>query len=151
MKYLLIIVTLLSVTLAFTFTKTVDHESISEHDFSTTKVDEQAIDWKKINLAEAQKLSKKTGKPIYINISAAWCGYCKKMKKNVYSKNKVASEMNDNYIAIAIDGEKGEGIALVKKHKIKGYPTQLILDAEGNILKRNNGYMSESKLLEYIK
>ncbi len=149
MKYLLIIVTLLSVTLAFT--EAVDHESISEHDFSTTKVDEQAIDWKKINLAEAQKLSKKTGKPIYINISAAWCGYCKKMKKSVHSKNKVASEINDNYIAIAIDGEKGEGIALVKKHKIKGYPTQLILDAEGNILKRNNGYMSESKLLEYIK
>lgn len=138
----------LSVTLAFRFTEKTNTVSNTEQYITFEK--EKGIDWKNISLADAKKLSKETGKPIYMDISAVWCGYCKKMKKNVYRTSKVIAEMNRKYIALAIDGEKGEGVSLVKKHKIKGYPTQLIIDTTGNIIKRNDGYMTEKKLLAFI-
>ena len=111
----------------------------------------EKIEWKDLTLEEAKKLSAETGKPIFVDISAVWCGYCKKMKRNVYSEESVAKTLNEKYIAIAIDGERGEGVNLVKKHKVRGHPTQFVFDSKGDVLKRNDGYMGESKLLSFLK
>lgn len=50
----------------------------------------EKIEWKDLTLEEAKKLSAETGKPIFVDVSAVWCGYCKKMKRNVYSEESVA-------------------------------------------------------------
>jgi thioredoxin 1 len=65
-------------------------------------------------------------------------GIVKKMKKNVY----VARAMNADYVPLALDGEKSEGAKLVSKLGINGFPTLLILDAQGSVLKRNTGYLN---------
>lgn len=135
--------------LGFAINAQITNKAISSN--ATELSADDAIDWKKLSLQEAQALSKETGKPIFIDISAVWCGYCKKMKRNVYTQDAVVSKVNEEYIALAIDGEKGEGVELVKKHKVRGYPTQFILDAEGNILNRHDGYMNEGKLLSFLK
>ena len=112
--------------------------------------DHHAIEWKNISLEEAQALAKETGKPLYIDISTSWCGYCKKMKRNVYTQTQVIENLNKNFIPLAIDGEKGEGVTLVRKHKVRGYPTQIIISGQGEIIGRHDGYMSESKLLNFL-
>ena len=44
--------------------------------------------------------------------------------------------MNEAFVSTKFDAEKGEGIELAKKYAVKGYPTMLILDAEGKELGR---------------
>ena len=40
-----------------------------------------------VNLDEAYALSKKTGKPIMANFTGSdWCGWCKKLTADVFSK-----------------------------------------------------------------
>lgn len=45
------------------------------------------------------------------------------------------------FVPIKIDGEKGEGPELVKKHAIDGFPAILFLDSEGNVVHKILGYL----------
>ena len=113
---------------------------------------QSGINWNEASsLADAQAKTSDTRDKIFVDVSAVWCGYCKKMKKSVYTDDDVANAINEKYIPLALDGEKGEGVSFAAKHKIKGYPTQLILDADGNVLKKNVGYLNVNQLLNFLK
>jgi thioredoxin 1 len=123
--------------------------------FTTKTIDTTAansISWSSTaTLAEAKQSAREAGKPICVDLSAVWCGYCKKMKKNVYTDAAVAQAMNAGYIPLALDGEKSEGAELVSKLGVNGFPTLLILDAQGSVLKRNTGYLNTTQLLDFLK
>ena len=102
-------------------------------------------------LAEAKQSATEAGKPIFVDVSAVWCGYCKKMKKNVYTDTAVAQAMNAGFIPLALDGEKSDGAELVSTLGINGFPTLLILDAQGNVLKKNTGYLDAKQLIAFMK
>ena len=91
------------------------------------------------------------GKPIFVDIGADWCGYCKKMKKNIFTNDAVSNAMNSGFVPVSLDGEKGDGAELVSKLGINGFPTQLILDSKGNVIKRNTGYLDTKGLLAFLK
>jgi len=123
---------------------------------STTKTTDttaaNSISWASTTtLAEAKQSATEAGKPIFIDVSTVWCGYCKKMKKNVYTDAAVAQAMNADYIPLALDGEKSDGAELVSKLGINGFPTLLILDAQGNVLKKNTGYLDAQQLIAFLK
>jgi protein-disulfide isomerase-like protein with CxxC motif len=73
------------------------------------------------------------------------------MKKNIYTDAAVAQAMNAGYILSALDGEKSEDAELVSKLGINGFPTLLILNAQGSVLKRNTGYLNTKQLLNFLK
>lgn len=126
----------------------------SSEDSSTSEITNTSasIEWQSTkSMAHALELAKETGKPILIDVSTDWCGYCKKMKKNVYTDTDVISKVTNDYIPLALNGEKGEGIAFVKKHRISGYPTQIILDKEGKVINRHVGYTNAEGFLAFIK
>jgi thiol-disulfide isomerase/thioredoxin len=90
--------------------------------------------WSQV-LAEAQR----TGKPIYLDAYASWCGPCKMLKKDVFPREDVGAYFNANYISYSMDMEKGEGIELAKKYNVRAYPTHLYFDANGEIVHRAIG------------
>lgn len=100
---------------------------------------------------EALQLAKKEGKPIFLDISASWCGPCKMLKANTFPDSKVGGFYNSNFINVAVDGEKGEGIELAHKYKIRGYPTLLFLDAEGKVVAQTAGYRNPEQFIELGK
>lgn len=102
--------------------------------------------WKDI-LAQA----KKENKPVFLDISASWCGYCKKMKAKVFTDSKVANYFNSTFINVAVDGEKGEGIYLASKYGVKGYPTFVFINSDGSLAKQTSGYRNSQDFLEFAK
>ena len=100
---------------------------------------------------EALVLAKKEGKPIFLDISASWCGPCKLLKSNTFPNAEVGDYYNENFINVAVDGEKGEGITLASKYKITGYPTLLYLDSEGIIISQKTGYHDPAGFIELGK
>ena len=86
--------------------------------------------------ANVQKVAKKAKKPIFVDIYTTWCGPCKYLASKIFPAQIVGDYMNEAFVSTKFDAEKGEGIELAKKYAVKGYPTMLILDAEGKELGR---------------
>ncbi|NCQ10816.1 MAG: thioredoxin family protein [Bacteroidetes bacterium] len=116
-----------------------------------TNADVSAIQFKSGSWNEILAMAKKENKPIFIDISASWCGYCKRMKANVFTDIEVAKYYNSTFINVSVDGEKGEGIELVKKYGVKGYPTFVFLNPDGSLAFQTSGYHNQEKFLELGK
>lgn len=99
-------------------------------------------------LQEALDLAKKEKKMVFVDIYATWCGPCKLLKKNTFSNESVGKFYNEKFVNITIDGEKGEGIDLIKKYNVMAYPTLIYLDADGNVKHQTMGYMAHDAFLE---
>lgn len=99
--------------------------------FAIANVGFSQINFEAISLADAMKKAEKEEKKIFIDVYTTWCGPCKAMDANVFSDKKVGERMTKEYVALKIDYEKGEFKNDVIKYQIKGYPTMLILDANG--------------------
>jgi len=86
----------------------------------------------------------KTGKYILLNFSGSdWCIWCKRLSNEVFVKDDFFQYANDNLILAVADFPrqnnqsaeiKAQNEALLKKYNIRGFPTVLILDPEGNLV-----------------
>lgn len=75
-------------------------------------------------------------KKVFIDCYTSWCGPCKMLATKVFPDPKVGDFMNNEFINIKFDMEKGEGIDLCKKFKVNAFPTLLILDSNGSEINR---------------
>ncbi len=104
------------------------------------KATNSGIEFHQGSWEEALKIAQETGKPIFLDISASWCGPCKALKKNIFPNEEVGAFYNENFISVLVDGEKGEGINLAKEFKISAYPSMLFLNSRGELIARTSGY-----------
>lgn len=91
--------------------------------------------------------AKKENKLVFIDAYASWCGPCKMMEKNTFTKKSVGDFYNKNFINARIDMEKGEGREVAQKFGVRSYPTYLFLNGEGELVSQNYGYMEEGVFL----
>lgn len=81
---------------------------------------------------ECKAEAKKENKKIFIDFYTKWCGPCRAMAKNVFPLPAVGELYNKYFINYKVDAEVGEGPALAKQYNVKGYPTFIYADADGN-------------------
>lgn len=112
---------------------------------------EGGIQFHKGNWQEAMALAKKENKIIFLDVYASWCGPCKKMKKNTFSGSKAGSYYNSNFINIAFDAERGEGIEIAEKYKVRAFPSLLFINGNGDVIFRTGGYHNADELVELGK
>jgi thioredoxin-related protein len=91
----------------------------------------EEIEFQKGTFSEALKLAAENKKLIFIDAYTTWCGPCKAMAKNIFTKDEVAKFYNSNFICLKIDMEKGEGLDIAKKYEVQVYPTYLFISSEG--------------------
>jgi len=96
---------------------------------------------------EVQNMAKETGKPIFVDAYASWCGPCKAMLKEVFPQKKVGNYMNDNYISYKLDMEKGEGIAFAEEFGVKSYPTFLFFNKNAELQHKTLGYKEAEEFI----
>jgi thioredoxin-related protein len=73
-----------------------------------TPPQESKVHW--ISIAEAQKAYKNEPRPILIDVYTSWCGWCKVMDKETYTKDSVADYINQHYYAVRLDAETKDSI-----------------------------------------
>lgn len=126
--------------------------SIAAQNTGTKEVTEaRAIQFNTASWSEILATAKEENKAVFLDISANWCGYCKRMKANVFTNPEVAKYYNKTFINVSVDGEKGEGIQLAKKYGVKAYPTFVFLNPDGSISYQTYGYHSKERFLALAK
>ncbi|MDR0660623.1 MAG: thioredoxin family protein [Prevotellaceae bacterium] len=109
----------------------------------------QGVKFEEGTWAEVVAKAKAENKPIFVDLYATWCGPCKVMAKNTFTDNNVGNKFNASFISYRIDAEKGEGLTLVKKYPIKGYPTCIFVNpSDEKEIYRFMGARTPSELLE---
>ncbi len=111
----------------------------------------QGIQFRKGTLDEILSLAQKEQKLVFIDAYTTWCGPCKAMSQNVFTKSPAGKYFNEHFISMKMDMEKGEGPATGLKYVVKSYPTLLFIDSEGTLVHKVAGYQSVEKLIKQAK
>jgi thioredoxin 1 len=114
---------------------------------SNSTVVSNNIEWYK-NLDEGLNVAQKEHKPLFVAFQASWCPYCQKMNSETYTDVNVQDKINNNYVPVIIDGDNHPD--LCSKYGVKGYPTIVILDQNGQQTKHINSFQSANDLLNQI-
>jgi thiol-disulfide isomerase/thioredoxin len=100
---------------------------------------------------EIKAKAKNEGKAIFFDAYTSWCGPCKAMTKNVFSKEEVGNYFNEKFIAYKVDMEKGEGPALGIQFGVKAYPTLLFFSSNGELVHQAVGGKNVESLIRLAK
>jgi len=98
----------------------------------------------------AKEQAKKEGKLLLVDFSGSdWCGWCKKLDKEVFAQPEFLNGVKNDFVLVMIDSPSDKSLLsekaakqnpeLQKKYRISGYPTVLIMDAAGEVLEQT-GY-----------
>lgn len=100
-------------------------------------------------LMPALEKAKKENKLVFVDVYADWCVPCKMMERDVFSDKAISNLMNEKFVSLKINAEKGNGKNIAAIFEVIAYPTLLFLDENGRILERKEGaaYHSELKQL----
>ncbi len=104
-------------------------------------VDKSKIKWEE-KIETAIKIAKEENKAILVNFTGSdWCVWCKKLDGEVFSQAEFAEYANNNLILVKLDfprsiqqssETKQYNNSLAQKYGIRGFPTILIFDKNGN-------------------
>ena len=85
--------------------------------------------------------------PIMVEVYATWCGYCRRMRKEIYQTEQFEKQSR-RFTLISIDGEKQPAFA--NRYQVSGYPTVLFLDKNGVTISRINGFIDSVSFYKYL-
>jgi len=119
--------------------------------FSAFQLEAQGIDFFHGTWEEALAESKKTGKPIFADAYAKWCGPCKRMARTTFMDNTAGEFFNENFINMKIDAEEPEGRRFRKKYPVSAFPTLFFIDEKGEVLHKAVGGQNVEGLISLGK
>ena len=114
----------------------------------TTVLSAQGIVFEHTPWKDVMSKAKEEGKAMFVDSYATWCGPCKRMSKNVFTKSEVGDFFNENFINLKLDMEKEDGVSFGHKYPVSAYPTLYFLAGDGEIIHKEKGGKSVEKLLK---
>lgn len=115
--------------------------------FAAFQMEAQGIDFFHGTWNEALAEAKKTGRPIFVDAYAKWCGPCKRMAKTTFMDDVAGEFFNANFINMKIDAEEGEGRKFRQKYPVSAFPTLFFIDEKGEVLHKAVGGQSVEGLI----
>ncbi|MDH3628129.1 MAG: thioredoxin fold domain-containing protein [Acidobacteriota bacterium] len=117
------------------------------------RVSRTRVEW--TDFGAALQLGEQDDLPILVSFETPWCGYCKKMNQVTWRDQQVIDRLG-GIIAVRINAESAEeaggyrGVDVARRYKVQGYPTVMLMRADGRVISRTSGYLAPSRLLSWL-
>jgi thiol-disulfide isomerase/thioredoxin len=108
----------------------------------------QPFPWIDHNLEQGIAQAKQSGRKVIVDFWATWCGPCHSLDEWIWSDAEVAALLHSGYIGVKLDADIEKD--LVKRFRVEGYPTMIVLDSSGAEIKRF-GYLPSKDMLNVLK
>jgi len=114
-----------------------------------------------LNWSQIKQLAKAQHKYIFVDCYASWCGPCKFMAQNVFPLKDVGDYINSKFISASVQMDRTphdrgsvrrwyhDAETFHKKYSVFAYPTFLFFDADGKVVHRIEGSVSNGR--DFIK
>lgn len=121
--------------------------------FCSVAVQANTIDFTQISSEKEWKAifqkAKEENKLVFVDVYTDWCGYCKKLDKEVYTDERVVAFFNENFINVKFNAETPFGYPRAAAFNVEGYPTMLFLTDEQQVFERIGGFVPVDALMAY--
>jgi len=117
-----------------------------------------ALEW--TGLEKAVTKASGEQKAILVDVYTDWCGWCKKMDKEVFVDPAVAGVLSGKFALAKVNaesketftykGQKVDGIGIARGFGVKGYPSIIFLDSKGDMLTMIPGYLDAEQFLPVV-
>jgi thioredoxin-related protein len=117
------------------------------------------VSWRGWNAGLAAAAS--SGKPVIVDVYTDWCGWCKRMDRDVYAREDVIAYLNQHFVLVRLNAESNErvryqdrdltGRSLSGGFKVTGYPTTIFLRASGEHMVNVPGYLAPDKFMQLVR
>jgi len=104
------------------------------------------------SVPDAMSQAKKENKLVLLDFTGSdWCGWCKKLAAETFSKAEFADYAGKNLVLVEVDfpAQKAQSAelkaanrALQEKYGVGGYPTLVALKADGKVVWTQVGYLA---------
>lgn len=163
MKYYFRLVSFFTILFSVSLSVHAQNEIVNDKSGSDDSIRAEALgmfDWKSLN--EAQELAKEDQKKVLIYVNARWCGYCKKMEKEVFALESVQKMTDEYFHPVWIDVDEEEKFVTFNNRKLSqsqfagalqanSTPTFVFFDENGNPIAAQPGYLPEDIYLTILK
>jgi thiol:disulfide interchange protein len=87
-------------------------------------------------LDEGLRLAAESDRLVLANVSAIWCSSCRTFDGDVLGDDAVREAIEEDFVFVRLEYESDEGKAFRERYGVKGFPRLLVLDAQGNLVRR---------------
>lgn len=114
----------------------------------------QSVTWHE-SLDSALKVAKATHARVFVDIWAEWCPPCQRMRKDVFPTPQAQAALK-KVVAVSVMVEKKDrtpipaGVAVDQKYGTQAYPTLVLLDEDGKVIRRHTGALDAAGLAKFI-
>ncbi len=105
--------------------------------------------------------AKQSGRPVLVDVYTEWCGWCKRMDRDVYSDPQVRDYLGKRYVTVKLDAEAREAASyegkqltsrtLASRFRVNSYPTTIFLRPDGQHLVKVPGYVPADRFLTLLR
>ncbi|NBC65823.1 MAG: thioredoxin fold domain-containing protein [Bacteroidetes bacterium] len=125
---------------------------------SPAKAQENALEWKPFE--DAVAMGQEQQKPILVDVWAPWCGWCKKIQKEVYPE--LSAILQDDFVLTRLNRDDNESkkkfqnysltpLRLAQKLNVQTVPAVVFLSPEGEYLFHITGFTDQKKMKEFLE
>lgn len=95
--------------------------------------------------------AKAEDKLIVMDLYAYWCHFCQRLEDETFPDPRI-TEFRDDFVWIKeeVSGE-GNRTDLAEKYDVEGFPLLVFMDSEGNVLEKENRFMTPYELREKLR
>ena len=106
--------------------------------------------WMEQDYEGALAKAKSEKKLLVVDVWAEWCAACKELDEKTWPDPKLSAWIAQNAVAVRVDTYNARK-DLEQPLRILGYPTVLVLDGDGKILRRREGFQKPEDMQAFLE
>jgi thioredoxin-related protein len=100
------------------------------------------------DLQQALHEAGRSQKPLLVEFTASWCGYCRKMKQTTFADARIVKHVNGCFVPVSIDADENE--RLMQSVGVDALPTTVILSPQLQVVRRIAGYQTVEQFEQHL-